>query len=69
MNRTLKRALIAVGIIVLLLVVVVSPVVGEMFIGLRPVEDGRQINGIRVVADGFSTMALVPAGEPGPRPD
>jgi glyoxylase-like metal-dependent hydrolase (beta-lactamase superfamily II) len=34
-----------------------------MFMGLRPVEDGREINGTRIVADGFSTMALVPAGE------
>jgi glyoxylase-like metal-dependent hydrolase (beta-lactamase superfamily II) len=33
-----------------------------MFVGLRAVEDGRDIAGIRIVADGFSTMAVVPSG-------
>ena len=63
MNRTLKRALLTIGAIVLLIVVVLGVGVAEMFVGLRAVEDGREINGMRIVADGFSTMAVIPAGE------
>ncbi|MGE0445937.1 MAG: MBL fold metallo-hydrolase [Vicinamibacterales bacterium] len=63
MNRTLKRALLTLGVLVLVLVAVAGVGIAEMFAGLRPVEDGRDINGMRVIADGFSTMTLVPAGE------
>src|SRR5688572_15449734 len=62
MKKPVKRALLIVGIVVLLIVVVAGVGIAEMFVGLREVEDGREINGIRIVADGFSTMAVVPSG-------
>lgn len=62
MKRPLRRALLIVGFVVLLVVVVAGVGIAEMFVGLREVEDGREINGIRVVADGFSTMGVVPSG-------
>jgi glyoxylase-like metal-dependent hydrolase (beta-lactamase superfamily II) len=62
MKKPVKRALLIVGLVVLLIVIVAGVGIAEMFVGLRPVEDGREVNGIRIVADGFTTMAVVPSG-------
>lgn len=62
MKRPIKRALIGTLVLLLVVVAVVGAGIAEMFVGLRAVEDGREINGIRIVADGFTTIAVVPAG-------
>lgn len=61
-TRPIRRVLLAIGVIVLLVIAVLGIGIAEMFVGLRPVEDGRVVNGIRIVADGFTTMAVVPSG-------
>ena len=63
MRRPVKRVLLVAGGLVLLVVLVLGYGVAEMFTGLRAVEDGLEINGIRIVADGFTTVAVVPTGE------
>ena len=63
MTRPVKHTLVAVGGLVFLLALVLVYGVAEMFAGLRPIEDGFEINGIRLVADGFTTVAVVPSGD------
>jgi hydroxyacylglutathione hydrolase len=63
MTQIVKRSLTAVGGLVLLVGLVLVFGLSEMFLGLRPVEDGREINGIRIVADGFTTISVVPIGD------
>lgn len=62
MRRPVKHVFITIGSLVLVLTIIVGAGIAQMFVGLRPVEDGREINGIRIVADGFTTMAIVPSG-------
>lgn len=62
MRRPVKQALLTIGALVLVLAIIVGAGIAQMFVGLRPVEDGREIGGIRIVADGFTTMAIVPSG-------
>lgn len=62
MKRPVKRVLVGILVVAVLLVAIVGAGIAEMFVGLRDVEDGREINGIRIVADGFTTIAVVPAG-------
>ena len=61
-SGTAKRVGLAVAAVVFVLAVVAVFGIAEMFVGLRPVEDGREFNGIRVVADGFTTVAVAPSG-------
>jgi glyoxylase-like metal-dependent hydrolase (beta-lactamase superfamily II) len=58
-RKPVRRVLLVVGGLVLLLALIAGAGVAEMFVGLRPVDDGREINGVRIVADGFTTMAMV----------
>jgi hydroxyacylglutathione hydrolase len=59
----MKRILIIVGVVVLVLVVGVVAVVAATFIGRRSITDGQDLGGARIVADGFSSIAIVPVGE------
>lgn len=56
----MKRILKIVGLIVLLIVVGVGALIAVTFMGRKAVVDGQEINGIRVVADGFTSFAVVP---------
>src|SRR5687767_2910770 len=56
----MKRILKIVGLIVLLIVVGVGALLAVTFMGRRAVADGQEVNGIRVVADGFTSFAVVP---------
>lgn len=50
-----------VGVLALILLGL-GAAVAQMFVGLRPVENGREINGIRIVVDGFSSIGVIPTG-------
>lgn len=56
----MKRILKIVGLVALLIVVGVGALIAVTFMGRRAVADGHEVNGIRVVADGFSSFAVVP---------
>src|SRR5688572_13746471 len=56
MKRLLKIALLLVVVLVLVLAALIAPA----FIGNRAVMDGYEVNGVRVVADGFSSMGVIP---------
>ena len=56
----MKRILKIVGLVVLLIVVGVGTLIAVTFMGRKPVMDGQEIDGIRVVSDGMSSFAIVP---------
>ncbi len=55
----MKRMLKTVGVLVLAVVIGVVWLVAVTFMGRRAVEDGRQINLVRVISDGFSSLAVI----------
>lgn len=59
----MKRVLIGVGLLALLVVVGLGAIVANTFMGRRAVQDGAEINGARIVADGIVSAAVIPLGE------
>jgi ribonuclease BN (tRNA processing enzyme) len=60
----MKRILIIGGLVVLVLVLAVVGVVAATFMGRKSIADGQDLGGgARVVADGFSGIAMIPVGE------
>jgi len=59
----MKRLLKIVGLLVLVLVIGVAALLVVTFMGRRPVMDGQDVNGIRVIVDGFSSLAVIPIGD------
>ena len=55
----MKRILKTVGVLVLAVVIGVVWLVAVTFMGRRAVEDGRQINLVRVISAGFSSLAVI----------
>jgi glyoxylase-like metal-dependent hydrolase (beta-lactamase superfamily II) len=56
----MKRILKIVALVVLLIVVGVGALIAVTFMGRKPVMDGQEVNGIRIVADGITSLAVVP---------
>lgn len=59
MKRILKIAALA----LLVLVIGVAGLLAVTFMGRRPLADGQEINRVRVVADGFSSLAVITIDE------
>lgn len=59
----MKRLLIGAGLVVLVLVLAVAALLVVTFMGRRPVVDGQDISGARMVVDGFGSVAVIPTGE------
>ena len=59
----LRRLLIVIAAIVVVLVLGVGGVLAVTFMGRRGIIDGQQVGDARIVADGFSSIGVVPAGE------
>ena len=55
----MKRLLKIVALVVVLLVVGVAGLLAYTFMGRSPVADGRDIGRVHIVADGFSSVAIV----------
>ena len=56
----MKRILKIVGLVVLLIVVGVGALIAVTFMGRKAVVDGQEVNGIRIIADGITSLAVVP---------
>jgi glyoxylase-like metal-dependent hydrolase (beta-lactamase superfamily II) len=56
----MKRLLKILALVVLVLAVAAGGLLAYTFMGQRGVVDGQQIDGIRIVADGFVSLAIVP---------
>ncbi len=59
----MKRILKIVGALVLLAVIGVGVLLAVTFMGRRALMDGQEVNRIRVVADGFSSLAVIPISD------
>jgi glyoxylase-like metal-dependent hydrolase (beta-lactamase superfamily II) len=59
----MKRILIAVVVVALVLVLAIVGVFAATFMGRRAIVDGQEIKSARVVADGFSSVAVISVGE------
>ncbi len=59
----MKRFLKVLSAIVSLLILAIGGLVAATFMGRRGVTDGQDVHGARIVADGFSSLAIVPVGE------
>ena len=59
----MKRILKIVGLLVLVLVIGVACLLAVTFMGRRAVMDGQEVNRIRVISDGFSSLAVIPISD------
>jgi glyoxylase-like metal-dependent hydrolase (beta-lactamase superfamily II) len=59
----MKRALMIVALVVMVLVVTAAALLAPAFLGRRSVPDSYDINGMRVVKDGFVSVVLIPIAE------
>jgi glyoxylase-like metal-dependent hydrolase (beta-lactamase superfamily II) len=59
----MKRMLKIVALLALVLVIGVATLLAVTFMGRRAVMDGQEVNRIRVIADGFSSLAVVPISD------
>jgi glyoxylase-like metal-dependent hydrolase (beta-lactamase superfamily II) len=55
----MKRFLKIAALVILVLVVGIAALLAVTFMGRRPVTDGQEINRVRVLADGFSSIAVI----------
>jgi glyoxylase-like metal-dependent hydrolase (beta-lactamase superfamily II) len=58
----MKRLLKIVALVVVALIVVVAGVVAVTFMGRQPIADGFEVNGVRIVKDGFVSVGVAPVG-------
>jgi glyoxylase-like metal-dependent hydrolase (beta-lactamase superfamily II) len=56
----MKRILKTIGLLLLVLVIGVAWLLAVTFMGRRAVLDGQEFDGIRIIADGFSSVAVIP---------
>src|SRR5437870_13164394 len=59
----MKRILKIAALVVVVLVVAVVALLAVTFIGRQSITDGFEINGVRIVADGIVSVAVVPVGD------
>ena len=60
----MKRVLKIAALIVLVLIVGAATLLAVTFMGRRPIADGQEVGGgLRVVADGFSGIVVIPMGD------
>jgi glyoxylase-like metal-dependent hydrolase (beta-lactamase superfamily II) len=59
----MKRFLKIAALVVVVLVLAAGTLLGVTFMGRRPLADGQEVgNGLRVLADGFSGVVMIPVG-------
>ena len=63
MNRLLKRLLIFLAVLVVAVVIAIGALFGPAFIGMKPIPEDFEINGLRLVQDGFTTLWILPVGQ------
>lgn len=56
MRRLFECLLITPGIVVVALIVAVGVLFGSVFMGMRPVPEAFEHNGVALVRDGFTTV-------------
>jgi glyoxylase-like metal-dependent hydrolase (beta-lactamase superfamily II) len=59
----LKRVLKIAALVLLVLIVTVAAVLAVTFMGRRPVMDGQEVNGVRIIEDGFTAIGIIPIND------
>ena len=59
----MKRVLKIAALVLLILVVTVASVLAVTFMGRRPVMDGQEVNGTRIIEDGFTAVGVIPIND------
>ena len=60
----MKRILKIVGLVVLLIVVGVGTLIAVTFMGRKAIVDGQEVNGIRIIEDGITSLVGKPIDAP-----
>lgn len=58
----MKRVLVSIGVVLVVLVVAVAALFAPAFVGMQPMPDDFEMNGVRIVPDGFVAVGVVDAG-------
>jgi glyoxylase-like metal-dependent hydrolase (beta-lactamase superfamily II) len=59
----MKPLLKVVGLILLVVVIAVAGLLAVTFMGRQPIVDGQEFGDMRIVADGFSSLAVIPIND------
>ena len=59
----MKRFLKILGLVVLLLIVAVVGIVAATFMGRQSITDGLEVNNVRIVKDGITSVGVFPVGD------
>ncbi len=59
----MKRIVLIVVILLVVLAVAVGALLASALVGRQAIVDGSEVNGIRIVADGITSLAVVPVGD------
>ncbi len=63
MNRVLKRLLVSLGVLVVAAIVAIGALFGPVVIGMKPIPEDFEFNGMRLVQDEFTTLWILPVGQ------
>jgi glyoxylase-like metal-dependent hydrolase (beta-lactamase superfamily II) len=63
MNRRVKRLFLLLGSVILGLVITIGALFGPAFVGMKAIPEDFEINGLRLVRDGFTTLWILPVGQ------
>ena len=59
----MKRLLKVAGLILLVVVIAVAGLLAVTFMGRQPIVDGQEFGDMRIIADGFSSLAVIPISD------
>ena len=59
----MKRIVLMVVLLVVVFAVATGALIASALMGRQSVMDGSEVNGIRIVADGITSLAVIPVGE------
>jgi glyoxylase-like metal-dependent hydrolase (beta-lactamase superfamily II) len=63
MKRVLKRLLISLGVLVVAVIVAIGALFGPVLIGMKPIPEDFEFNGMHLVQDEFTTLWILPVGQ------
>jgi len=58
----MKRILLIIGAVIVVLALAGAAAVTSALVGRQSITDGAEVDGVRIVADGITSMAVIPAG-------
>jgi glyoxylase-like metal-dependent hydrolase (beta-lactamase superfamily II) len=59
----MKRLLKVAGVVLVIVIIGVGALLAVTFMGRRTIVDGQDVNGMRIVADGFASVGVIPLND------